>query len=490
MAFPAEPLECDRAPEGRSAAWTEERGTSDEGRRRLKAPRQAGGSGGSSPRASTEGTERLADGENIVHRTVLPGGLRVITESLPAVRSASFGIWAGVGSRDEDVSHAGATHYLEHLLFKGTARRSALDISAAIDAVGGELNAFTAKEYTCYYARVLDADLPLAIDVLADMVTGSLLEPSEVEAERSVILEEIAMTDDDPSDTVHEAFGWQLFGDTPLGRPILGTVDSINAITREQIAEHYLARYSPENLVVAAAGRLDHDEVVGLTAECFAPALQTKAAPVPPRLAGPNGPGEVVAGTGVRLVSRPIEQANLVLGCTGLARTDERRFALGVLNAALGGGMSSRLFQEIREKRGLAYSVYSFTSQHAEVGVWGIYAGCAPAKADEVLAICADEIAKVCDSGLTKEELDRGKGQLRGSIVLGLEDPASRMTRIGKSELVYPNLEAVDEILASIDAVTLDDVRAVAGAILTKPKALAVVGPYDDADSFAAAVAA
>jgi len=474
---------------GCGAAWTEERGTSDEGRRRLKAPRQAGGSGGSSPRASTEGTERLADGENIVHRTVLPGGLRVITESLPAVRSASFGIWAGVGSRDEDVSHAGATHYLEHLLFKGTARRSALDISAAIDAVGGELNAFTAKEYTCYYARVLDADLPLAIDVLADMVTGSLLEPSEVEAERSVILEEIAMTDDDPSDTVHEAFGWQLFGDTPLGRPILGTVDSINAITREQIAEHYLARYSPENLVVAAAGRLDHDEVVGLTAECFAPALQTKAAPVPPRLAGPNGQ-EVGAGTGVRLVSRPIEQANLVLGCTGLARTDERRFALGVLNAALGGGMSSRLFQEIREKRGLAYSVYSFTSQHAEVGVWGIYAGCAPAKADEVLAICADEIAKVCDSGLTKEELDRGKGQLRGSIVLGLEDPASRMTRIGKSELVYPNLEAVDEILASIDAVTLDDVRAVAGAILTKPKALAVVGPYDDADSFAAAVAA
>jgi predicted Zn-dependent peptidase len=470
---------------GRGAAWTEARGTSDEGRRRVKAPRQAGGSGGSSPR---EGTQRLAEGESVVYRTVLPGGLRVITESLPAVRSASFGIWAGVGSRDEDVSHAGATHYLEHLLFKGTARRSALDISAAVDAVGGELNAFTAKEYTCYYARVLDADLPLAIDVLADMVTGSLLEPSEVEAERAVILEEIAMTDDDPSDTAHEAFGWQLFGDTPLGRPILGTVDSINAITRDQIAEHYAARYPPENLVVAAAGRLDHDEVVELTAECFGSALKAEAAPSPPRLPAP-APPEVGAGTGVRLISRPIEQANLVLGCTGLARTDERRFTLGVLNAALGGGMSSRLFQEIREKRGLAYSVYSFTSQHADVGVWGIYAGCAPAKADEVLAICADEIAKVCDVGLTKEELDRGKGQLRGSIVLGLEDPASRMTRIGKSELVYPNLEPVDEILANIDAVTLDDVREVAGAILTKPKALAVVGPYDDADSFAAAIA-
>jgi predicted Zn-dependent peptidase len=450
---------------------------------------------GSSPRAGadrrpTQGTERrLADSESTVRRTVLPGGLRVITESLPAVRSASFGIWAGVGSRDEDISHAGATHYLEHLLFKGTARRSALDISAAMDAVGGELNAFTAKEYTCYYARVLDADLPLAIDVLADMVTGSLLEPNEVEAERAVILEEIAMTDDDPSDTVHEAFGWQLFGDTPLGRPILGTVDSINAISRNQIAEHYVARYQPENLVVAAAGRLDHDQVVELTSRSFAAAMNDRAVPVPPRLPGKAGP-EVGSGTGVRLISRPIEQANLVIGCAGLARTDDRRFSLGVLNAALGGGMSSRLFQEIREKRGLAYSVYSFTSQHADIGMWGIYAGCLPAKADEVLAICVDEIAKVCDDGLTASELDRGKGQLRGSMVLGLEDPASRMTRLGKSELVYPQLEPVDEILARIEAVTAEDVRDVAATLLSQPKALAVVGPYDDADSFAAAVAA
>ena len=437
----------------------------------------------------SEGTERLGDGEGVVRRTVLPGGLRVITESLPWVRSASFGIWAGVGSRDEDTLHAGATHYLEHLLFKGTSRRSALDISAAIDAVGGELNAFTAKEYTCYYARVLDADLPLAIDVLSDMVTGSLLEPNEVEAERSVILEEIAMTDDDPSDTVHEAFGWQLFGDTPLGRPILGTADSINAIARSQIAEHYVARYGPDNLVVAAAGRLDHDEVVAMTSNSFASVLKELAEPAGPRLSDRADP-EVARGRGVRLISRPIEQANLVVGCAGLCRTDERRFALGVLNAALGGGMSSRLFQEIREKRGLAYSVYSFSSQHADCGMWGIYAGCLPAKADDVLAICAEEIAKVCESGLTQEELDRGKGQLRGSIVLGLEDPASRMTRIGKSELVYPRLEPVDEILGRIDAVTLDEVREVANAILSQPKALAVVGPYDDADSFEAAFAA
>jgi len=426
-------------------------------------------------------------GDSHVVRTVLPGGLRVITESLPAVRSAAFGIWAGVGSRDEDLAYAGATHYLEHLLFKGTSHRSALDISAAIDAVGGELNAFTAKEYTCYYARVLDADLPLAIDVLTDMVTSSLIEPKDVDAERGVILDEIAMNDDDPSDTVHEAFTVQLFGDTPMGRPILGSVNSINSITRDQIARHYAARYKPENLVVAVAGSLDHDEVVELARSAFGPALTGAADPLPPRLPRPGqDPGPGSAGTGVRLVSRGIEQANLVLGCGGLSRTDDRRFALGVLNAALGGGMSSRLFQEVREKRGLAYSVYSFSSQHADSGMWGVYAGCMPAKADEVLAICQDEIAKVISGGLTDDELSRGKGQLRGSIVLGLEDPSSRMSRLGKAELVYPRLEPVEEILAAIGAVTHDDVREVAAAILAQPKALAVVGPFDDADAFTA----
>ena len=426
-------------------------------------------------------------GDSHVVRTVLPGGLRVITESLPAVRSVAFGIWAGVGSRDEDLAHAGATHYLEHLLFKGTSRRSALDISAAMDAVGGELNAFTAKEYTCYYARVLDADLPLALDVLADMVTSSLIEPKDVDAERGVILDEIAMNDDDPSDTVHEAFAAQLLGDTPMGRPILGSVDSINAITREQIAGHYAARYKPQNLVVAAAGSLDHAEVVDLTRSAFGAVLTGEAGPLPPRV-----PGQAVAsgpsGTGVRLVSRGIEQANLVLGCGGLSRTDDRRFALGVLNAGLGGGMSSRLFQEVREKRGLAYSVYSFASQHADSGMWGVYAGCMPAKADEVLSICQDEIAKVISGGLTDDELNRGKGQLRGSIVLGLEDPSSRMSRLGKAELVYPRLEPVEEILAAISAVTHDDVREVAAAVLAQPKALAVVGPFDDADAFTAAL--
>jgi predicted Zn-dependent peptidase len=435
----------------------------------------------------TAGIQRLGDGDEAVERTTLPGGLRIITESLPSVRSAALGIWAGVGSRDEDPAHTGATHYLEHLLFKGTSRRTALEISAAVDAVGGELNAFTAKEYTCYYARVLDADLPLAIDVLSDMVTGSLLEPKDVDAERGVILEEIAMNEDDPADLVHEAFAAQLFGDTPLGRPILGTVDSINSISRDRIAEHYRARYTPDALVIAAAGNLAHDEVVAMVQAAFGPVLGGGTAPSAARL-GDTDPA-LARGTGVRLLSRPVEQANLVLGCAGMSRTDRRRFALGVLNAALGGGMSSRLFQEVREKRGLAYSVYSFSSQHAECGQWGIYAGCLPAKTDDVLAICQEEIAKVIDGGLTDEELDRGKGQLRGSIVLGLEDPSSRMSRLGKSELVYPALEAVDDILAEIEAVTHDDVRAVAAEVLGLPKTLAVVGPFDDSDAFDAAVA-
>jgi predicted Zn-dependent peptidase len=291
-----------------------------------------------------------------VSRTVLPGGLRVVTEFLPAVRSVALGIWVGVGSRDEDETHAGATHYLEHLLFKGTKRRTALELSSEMDAVGGEMNAFTAKEYTCYYARVLDADLPLAVDVLSDMVTSSLIAPKDVDAERNVVLEEIAMNEDDPTDTVHEAFTAKLFGDTPLGHPILGTTDSIKRITRDQIFEHYQARYTSEHLVVAAAGNLDHDTVVELVRQAFGDVLAPRATaePAPARLAGDQRGSQ--AGVGTTLISRGIEQANLVLGCEALARTDDRRFALGVLNAAFGGGMSSRLFQEVREKRGLAYS--------------------------------------------------------------------------------------------------------------------------------------
>jgi predicted Zn-dependent peptidase len=423
-----------------------------------------------------------------VRRTVLPGGLRIITEEMPSVRSTTFGIWVGVGSRDETASLAGATHYLEHLLFKGTRRRDAFGISAALEAVGGDLNAFTGKEYTCYHARVLDADLPLAVDVIVDMVTSSLISSADVEAERDVILEEIAMNEDDPSDAAQEAFAGALFGDSPLGRPILGTVDSIRSLTRSAITGYYRRRYVARNIVVTAAGNLTHRQVVRAVERAFrvAGALGVDGtAPAPIR----TGTARFHPKGSIRVVHRPTEQANLVLGMPGLARTDARRFSFGVLNSALGGGMSSRLFQEVREKRGLAYSVYSFSSQYADLGVFGIYAGCLPQKTDEVLEICRGELAQVAADGITAEELRRGIGQLKGAYVLGMEDTGQRMSRLGKAELAYGELLSVDEVLRRIDAVTLEDVAAVAAELLVAPQTLAVVGPFEPDRDFAAAVA-
>jgi predicted Zn-dependent peptidase len=422
-----------------------------------------------------------SEGAGLVRRTVLPGGLRIVTETMPTVRSVAVGIWVGAGSRDEAIADAGATHYLEHLLFKGTKRRSALEISTVMDAVGGEMNAFTFKEYTWYYARVLDTDLPLAIDVLCDMVTSSVIEPADVDAERGVILEEIAMHEDDPSDAVHDEFAGALFGDAPLGRPILGSVDSINGMHRDRIAGYYAERYKPQDTVVALAGNVDHDTVVRLVTEAYETAgalgvLGTR--PSEPRIGGRGA----APNPGVRLVPRQSEQANLILGTTGVQRTDDRRFALGVLNFALGGSMSSRLFQEVREKRGLAYAVSSYTSQYADTGTFEVYAGCQPGKVDEVLSICRDEIQKVVDGGITAEELAKGKGQFRGMFVLGLEDTGSRMARLGKSELVQDRLLSVDEVLNRIDAVTPDDVEEIARDVLDRPMTLAVLGPFEDRD--------
>ncbi|HEY8728228.1 MAG TPA: pitrilysin family protein [Acidothermaceae bacterium] len=428
-----------------------------------------------------------ADGA-VVRRTVLPGGLRVITEAMPTVRSVSFGVWVGVGSRDETPALAGSSHYLEHVLFKGTKRRNALEISAALDAVGGEMNAFTSKEYTCFYARVLDNDLPLAVDVISDMMTSSIVRTADVDSERGVILEEIAMHEDDPGDVVHDAFAEALFGDTPLGRPILGTVESINALQRNAIHGYYRRRYRPENMVIAVAGNLDHAKVVRLVAKAFDAMLtddaQVDRLPSPPRVGG--RPPQ--ARSDVSVVTRPTEQAHLVFGMPALSRVDERRFALGVLNGALGGGMSSRLFQEIREKRGLAYSVYSYAAHHAETGMFGVYAGCQPAKAKQVLEICREQVDLVARGGITADELARGKGQLAGALVLGLEDTGSRMSRLGKAELVYGEILTVNELLARIDSVTLDQVRDIAADVLTTKPALAVIGPFTP-DVFSDAVA-
>ena len=426
---------------------------------------------------STRTLLKGVDGAGTVRRTVLPGGLRIVTETLPTVRSAAFGIWVGVGSRDETPVLNGATHYLEHLLFKGTAKRSALDISSALDAVGGEMNAFTAKEYTCYYARVLDSDLPLAIDVVSDMLTGSLIRPEDVDAERGVILEEIAMTEDDPGDVVHDLFARTLYGDSPLGRPVLGTVDTINALTRDQVAGFYRRRYRPEQLVVAAAGNVDHAAVVRRVRKAFTEAGALRREDVRP--AEPRAGARALRTSGrTEILDRPTEQSHLVLGVPGVSRSDERRWALGVLNAALGGGMSSRLFQEVREKRGLAYSVYSYTSSYADSGLFGIYAGCQPKRVEEVLKICRDELERVVAEGITEEELTRAIGQISGSTVLGMEDTGSLMSRIGKAELCHGSHLSVDELLERIGRVTVDEVRSVAREVVGAHRpSLAVIGP-------------
>lgn len=420
------------------------------------------------------------NGAGTVRKTVLPGGLRVITETLPTVRSVTFGIWAHVGSRDETPALNGATHYLEHLLFKGTGRRSALDISAALDAVGGEMNAFTTKEFTCYYARVLDADLPLAVDVVSDMLTGSVIDPAEVESERGVILEEIAMTEDDAGDCVHDLFAHTMFGDSPLGRPVLGTVETVNALTRDRVARFYKKHYDPTRLVVAAAGNLSHADVVRRVRAAFerAGALgRTEGAePVAPR----GGTRTIRSGGRFELLDRPTEQAHLVLGMPGVSRHDERRWPLAVLSTALGGGMSSRLFQEIREKRGLAYSTYAFTSGFADCGQFAVYAGCRPSQVPEVLKLCREELDRVAQHGLPDEEVRRAIGQLSGSTVLGLEDTGALMHRLGKGELCWGEQMSMDAMLAKISAVTPEDVRAVAREVLGRRPTLAAIGPLTD----------
>jgi len=431
------------------------------------------------PKAQTRTLLREGDG-GIVRRTILPGGLRVITEQVPGVRSASFGVWVNVGSRDEKGAQTGSAHYLEHLLFKGTSRRSALDISASIEAVGGDLNAFTTKEYTCYYARVLDQDLPLAIDVVCDVVVDALIRAEDVEAERGVILEEIAMNDDDPGDVVHDEFAAAVYGDSPLGRPILGTVETIEAISRNAINSFYRRRYRPEGMVVAAAGNLDHDQVVTLVRRAFADVLDDSCEPEPARTA----PRRRLSSAGVHLTSRPTEQAHLVLGVPGIRRGDPRRYALSVMTAAFGGGMSSRLFQEVREKRGLAYSVYAYSQGFAESGLMGIYVGCLPAKVDTALDVCRTEIARLIRDGLTEEELVRGKGQVKGATVLGQEDTGARMTRIAKSELHDDPLLSLDGLLAQVDAVSMDDVVAISRELLEQPTTLAIIGPFDGPERF------
>lgn len=409
-----------------------------------------------------------------VRRTHLPGGLRVVTEHVPGVRSAAVGVWVGVGSRDEQPSVAGAAHFLEHLLFKATPTRTALDIAELVDGVGGELNAFTAKEHTCFYAHVLDDDLPLAVDLVADVVLRGRCRSADVDVERQVVLEEIAMRDDDPEDLLGDAFLTALYGDHPIGRPIIGSAESIEAMTRTQLHSFHVRRYTPDRMVVAVAGNVDHDHTVELVRRAFAGHLD------PATTAAPRREGSLRLRTTptLSITDRDGEQAHLAVGVRSFGRHDHRRWALSVLNTAVGGGLSSRLFQEIREKRGLAYSVYSGVDTFADTGAFSVYAGCQPENLGEVAALVREVLADVAENGVTEAECARAKGSLRGALVLGLEDTGARMNRIGRSELSYGTHWSVTETLERISSVSAAEVRAVAAELLHRPFAAAVAGPY------------
>ena len=434
-------------------------------------------------RAQTATLISGADG-GVVRRTTLPGGLRVITEYVPGVRSVALGVWVAAGSRDEPPSQMGSAHFLEHLLFKGTSHRDAMTISAEIESVGGDLNAFTTKEYTCYHARVLDEHLPLALDVVCDVVLNATVHDHDIESERAVILEEIAMYEDDPGDLVHDEFARAMFGNSPLGRPILGTVETITALPRSAIKKFYRRAYTPDSMVISVAGNVDHASVVRDVKKIFADRLDVEAEPAAARSVQSGGRGKRATGVPVLISSRPTEQAHLMLGAPGLRRGDDRRFAVAVLSTALGGGMSSRLFQEVREKRGLAYSVYAYAQSFADTGVFGLYAGCLPSKADTVLDVCLTELDSVARAGLSPEELQRAKGQVKGSMVLGQEDPASRMTRIARAELHDEPLESIDQLLERVDAVDAAAVHDVAKDLLTQSFTLAAIGPFDETHTF------
>jgi predicted Zn-dependent peptidase len=405
-----------------------------------------------------------------IRETRLGNGIRVVTERMPDALSVSLGVWVGVGGRDEPAELAGASHFLEHLLFKGTASRSARQIAEAIDAVGGEMNAFTNREHTAYYTRLPADRFDLGLDVLGDVLTAPAFRPHEVEAERQVIVEEILMNLDVPEDHVHTLLAEALFPGHPLGREVLGTRETVEAATRDQIAEFFGHWYRPRNLVVVAAGSLEHDHLVA-ELEATLGRLDGGEQPVRSRPADAVEP--------LVVLDDPTEQAHVAMGWRGLDHFDDDRYALMVANQILGGGMSSRLFQEVREERGLAYSVYSWASTYADSGCAGVYAGTAPARVGELLQVIDDEVAKLVATGVTESELAVAKGYIEGSLVLGLEDSGSRMARLGRSLMARDEIVTVDDQLARIRAVSGDDVAAVAARVFGSPRSLSVVGHVD-----------
>jgi predicted Zn-dependent peptidase len=406
--------------------------------------------------------------------TTLPNGLRVITESMPSLRSVAMGCWIDTGTRDENDNEAGVSHFLEHLLFKGSEKLSARDVNETLDHIGAESNAFTSKEATCYWTRLLDQDLAVGLDVLAEIIQRPAFRVNEIDSERQVVVEEINMNEDDPSDVVFENFSTAVFANHPLEEPVLGTRESIRALTRDDIHGYWKRRYGAGSMVFAAAGSVDHDAVVEMVAERFGDWSgesvdhQTSAAQVVSQ---------------VNQTRRETEQAHLILGGPGLARSDERRWAFEVLTHVMGSGMSSRLFREVREERGLAYAVYGFKLAYSDNGAWGVHVGTTPHQTDTALTVIREELAKVVDEGITSEELERAKGSMRGGLALALEDANSRMVRLGRDELAgMPHL-SVDERLEKLDGVDLDMVKAVAGDVYgDATRVMGAVGPFDEGE--------
>jgi predicted Zn-dependent peptidase len=421
-----------------------------------------------------------ASGGSTVHRSILRSGVRVLTEHVPGAQSASVSFSVAVGSRDETNGHFGSTHFLEHLLFKGTKRRTALDIAIAFDSVGGSSNASTGKEHTSYYARVQDKALPLAVDVIADMLTSSLIDATEFENERTVILEELAMNDDDPQDVAHEAFSEAVLGDHELGRPIGGNKETIGAVSRDAVWQHYQQNYRPQDLVVAAAGGVKHSEFVALVEKELSAAgwdLGLAAEPVARRS---NAQAKITRGKPLQVIKRPIAQANILVGMPGIIGNDNRRYAMGILNTVLGGGMSSRLFQEIREKRGLAYSVYSFNQGYSDASTFGLYAGCSPAKAEQVTRLMLDEFEKIAQSAITTDELELAIGNISGGLALKFESSQARMSRLVGSEMSTGEFFDLDETIERFSAVTVDQVQSLVQDLLLGERTIVAVGDVEE----------
>jgi predicted Zn-dependent peptidase len=407
-------------------------------------------------------------------QTELKTGERVISERLPHVRSATIGYWIGAGSRDETEARAGISHFIEHLLFKGSSRYSALDIAEIFDGLGGELNAATSREHTVVFSRVPDSHVETAVDVMGDMVFSPNFD--DLDSEREVVLEEIAMYEDAPQELVHDLIGEAVFGSHALGRPVIGTAEVISSVSRRSLRGYHRSYYSPGNVVVAAAGSVDHDELVALVQRSIDRRSETNGDRPRPRTALTRSPKP-----GRRFHRKDTEQYHVCLAAPGFSRTDSRRFAASILDAILGGSASSRLFQEIREKRGLAYSVYSFLSQYADTGQVGIYVGTREDNLGEALAIASEQVADIAAGNLTVKELRRAQENLKGRLTLGMESTSARMTRLGKALVTDTEILSLDRLIAEIDAVDAEGVCTLAGELFAPERlSAAAIGPSEE----------